>query len=334
MKFLGLVLLASVFFAGPASAISEKDYAKNFTNMILPFMKTGEEGTFKTRDGFSLSTVRYVHPNSKGTILVIQGRSESWKKYGEVFYDLYQKGYTLYSYDHRGQGLSPHLVKANPQIGHIDHFSDYVRDLEDYMSIVFNPSVKKGDKFLLAHSMGGGIAAQYLSRGETPFKKAVLNCPMLGINTSPYAVTVAKAITGGSILIGNGEDYARGRGNYDPNESFEKNDVTGSPERWWMTNFVYQMFPATIIGGPSNAWAYKSIVAGPKIAKKMGGITTPIILFQAEHDAIVTPDGENKGCALAKDCTLIKVPGGHHETLMEKDSIRDPAMKTIEAFFQ
>ncbi len=316
-----------------ANAISEKGYATAYLNTIVPFLRTGETYTFPTRDGLSLSGVRFIHPSAKGTILILTGRTEPWLKYGEVFYDLYAKGYSVYAYDHRGQGLSPHLVKANHEIGHIDHFNNYVYDLEDFLKEVLLPA---GDRnlFLFAHSMGGGIAAQYLARGKTPFKAAVLNAPMLTINTAPYPIPIAMAISGASMGIGLGEAYAHGRGNYDPNTKFEGNGVTSSPERFWMTNAVFNANPGTIVGGPSNAWVYRSLVATPKIVRRMKSITTPMLMFQAANDSIVMSKGENDGCASTKACRLVRFAGAQHEILMEKDAIRDPALAMILSFFE
>jgi lysophospholipase len=326
-------LVGTLVFAGSARAISEKDYAVNYLNTVVPFMRTGEMFSFSARDGMNLSGVRYVHPHAKGAIVILPGRSEPWLKYGEVFYDLYQRGYSLYSYDHRGQGLSPHLVAANPEIGDIDDFANYTRDFEDFLNEVVMPA-NDPKLFLLAHSMGGAIAANYLARGKTPFQAAVLSSPMLTINTAPYGTALAKAITWLAMGAGRGDAYALGKGDFDPNLPFEKNDVTGSPERFWMSNAVFQMNPAATIGGPSNEWVYHSLVATPKIVRKMKFITTPVLLFQAGSDQVVKPKGEAVGCASTPACTLVRVPGAQHEILMEKDAIRDPALAAIENFFR
>jgi len=121
-RFISLLLLAASSFSPLAHAIPEEGYQLQYELTILPFMKSGTRINFKTTDGTTLVGVKYLQPNSKGTILVLPGRSEPWLKYGEVFYDLFQKGYSIYSFDLRGQGLSPHLDRCNPQIGHMDRF--------------------------------------------------------------------------------------------------------------------------------------------------------------------------------------------------------------------
>ncbi|MCW1889529.1 alpha/beta hydrolase [Vibrio chagasii] len=38
------------------------------------------------------------------------GRIECCQKYQEIFYDFYQQGYIVYSFDHQGQGQSERMV--------------------------------------------------------------------------------------------------------------------------------------------------------------------------------------------------------------------------------
>ena len=42
--------------------------------------------------------------------MVVNGRTEYAEKYAELFYDLKDLGFSLYIYDHRGQGLSSRLL--------------------------------------------------------------------------------------------------------------------------------------------------------------------------------------------------------------------------------
>lgn len=333
--FVRSLALSLALFVSSAWAIPEADYEAVYRAEVVPFVDSGERVSFKTFDGKELPGVKFIHPDPRGAIVVLPGRSEPWLKYGEVFYDLYQQGYSVYSYDHRGQGLAPRFGVRNPEIGHIDRFEKYTRDLNSFLSRVVRPSLRSGEKlYLLAHSMGGAIAADYLASFESPFAAVVLSSPMLEINTRPYSERVAYEIVKIAVKLGLGSRFAPGKHGYDEDWAFEENDVTSSPERFRMTSDVYAANPETKVGGPSSRWVYESLRATKnRIVPRMNRISTPILMFQATKDRIVKPGRQNRGCSLAPRCTLVKIEGAEHEILMERDSMRAAAFARILEFF-
>ncbi len=333
LTFLSLLFLG---LTAPAHALPEASIKEDYYSKIVPFSATGERFPFKTHDGLALKGVRFLNPNSIGTIVVVNGRTETWLKYGEVFYDLFQAGYSIYSYDQRGQGLSPHLSPLNPQIGYVKKFDSYVDDLNVFVNEVVVPNVKPEEKlFLLSHSMGGAVSAAYLSQGKVPFRKAILSSPMLQINTAPYKEFEARAIVGAFTAVGLGTHYAIGKTDWDPSLTYDKDTLTGCENRYWLYKQVFLDNPTTILGGASNKWISQSITATHRIRKKMDGIKTPFLLFQAGNDQIVSPEGQNEGCKKAGEyCTQIIEPGSQHEIMMEKDNIRNDFFTHLYKFFQ
>lgn len=337
VNYLFVVLLASSAFAVHSFAMDEASLKSTYSSTLKPFMaQHAKSFTFETYDGLALSAVYIENPNAKKTIVILNGRSETWLKYVEVFYDLYQQGYSIYSYDHRGQGLSPRLSTFSPQVGHVHHFSDYLSDLDYFVQDVVVPGTKPGQElYLLAHSMGGAIAAGYLSEFEHPFKKAVLSCPMLEINTAPYPEFVARAIVDAYILAGKGDHYAKGMTDYDPNILYTNSMTTGSENRFWIEHESFKENPTSILGGPSSQWVLQNIKGSRKIRAEMGNIDIPFLMFQAGKDKIVKPNGEEIGCNNAgENCFLIRFPDSEHEILMEVDSIRNSAFEKINQFFK
>ena len=100
-----------------------------------------------------------------------------------------------------------------------------------------------------------------------------------------------------------------------------------------MTNDIFALYPQTTIGGPSNRWVNQSMIAMKRIRNQASQIQAPLLVFQAEADQIVKTEDETHLCTSAKDCKLIAFPDSQHEILMERDSIRNPAMAAILAFF-
>ncbi len=332
MKHICLFLF---LFALPSFALPETEVKASLDTQLIPFLASGNQFRFETNDGLQLSAIHFEHPSHRATIVVVTGQSESWLKFAEVFFDLYQRGYSIFAYDHRGQGQSPHLSTVNPQIQHVEFFSDYAQDLNTFVETVVKPSSTSESLYLLAHSMGGAVAMDYLSTYETPFQRAVLSAPMLQINTKPYPEAVGLALVRLQLLLRKGMNYAPTQGNYNFEQAFESNRLTRSEARFWLTNEMFRRYPQTLIGGTSNNWVYQSIRATHRIRNASGTIKVPFLLLQAEHDQMVKSKGQTIACANASSlCTFEIMADSEHEILMERDFIRNRALARIEAYFQ
>ena len=328
-----MILGLSVALADHAAAIPEEGYAPNYASKVLPFLSSGERFAFRSADGVTnLEGISFLHPDAKGMIVVVNGNTESWLKYGELFYDLYHQGYSVISYDHRGQGLSPHLVHANPQIGQIDKFDLYAADLNALVQQVIMPGNHE-KLYLLAHSMGGGVALDYLERYSSPFQSVVLSAPMLRINTTPYPELLAHLVVKLSCAAGMGDHYTLGAHDHNPKEAFEGNKITSSKERWETIQQVWQAHPEAVLGGPSNDWADQAMSRTHLIRKNLSKIETRILILQAGRDQFVmNPDQLIAGKKIPH-ARLVTFPDSQHEILTERDPIRDRALKQIFEFF-
>ena len=314
-------------------ALPEKNYESELKKTILPFLDSGERFTFRSADGVTdLQGIRFVHPNAKGTIVVVNGSTESWLKYGEFFYDLYKKGFSIFSYDHRGQGLSPHLVKSNPQIDQIDDFSLYAADLNAFVRKVILPT-HPDNLCLIAHSMGGGVATDYLQRYQSPFRAVILSAPMIRINTAPFPEPIASLVMKLLHMSGLGAGYAPGKRDHNPYESFEVNSVTSSRARWSANNEVWKNHPEAVLGGPSIDWVNQALDKTTRIRSHKGAITSPILILQAGKDAFVINPSRDELHKMFTNARIIDFPDSKHEILMERDGIRNKAMGEVECFF-
>src|SRR5689334_23848381 len=78
-----------------------------------PAPENRTEGFFETHDGHRLryAVFRSQTPAAHGTVVLLHGRSECIEKYFETIRDLTSKGLWVATYDLRGQGGSPRLIK-------------------------------------------------------------------------------------------------------------------------------------------------------------------------------------------------------------------------------
>jgi len=76
-----------------------------------------------------------------------------------------------------------------------------------------------------------------------------------------------------------------------------------------------------------------SLEAGWLARQRADTISTPLLIFQAEEDSFVKPEGEDELCNRAQSCDKIYFHGSRHEILMEADPIRDIALDYRRTFF-
>lgn len=121
-------------------------------------------------DGASLRLRRWPHGGTRGTVLLVHGLGEHSGRYEHVAAWLAERGFACVAYDHRGHG------KSDGPRGVIPH----ERGLEDDLCTVAD-AVRSADRpfIVLAHSMGGGVAAGAVARGRLAPDALVLSSPAL-----------------------------------------------------------------------------------------------------------------------------------------------------------
>ncbi|MGR5120615.1 alpha/beta fold hydrolase [Vibrio astriarenae] len=308
------------------------DYA--ITHEILDVWQQRQEGEFLTEDGKRLAWCKLTDPQHTKAVVLVNGRVESYLKYQELFYDLFQNGYDVYSFDHRGQGLSDRLVE-NLDIGYVDSFDDYILDLHNLVKH-FN----LGDyhaRYLLAHSMGGAITTRYLQEYQPDqFNAAALTAPMMGIAMPNYLAPIAKPLSYLMTRLSNEPQYAPGHKAYYA-KPFADNPLSQSTTRYHWFRDLYEAQPKLKLGGPSTHWVWQSLTAIQDIFADTVDINSPLLLLQASEDKIVSNSAQirfmRKLACTRKDCALKIVYGAQHELLFEQDTHRLETLNTILQFF-
>lgn len=275
-------------------------------------------------DGVRLRTVRWIQPahETHGTVLLVQGRSEFVEKYFEVVSELLTRGFSVVTFDWRGQGLSSRQLPERTK-GHVRDFSEFDSDLHLVMDrIVHEHGIKP--YFALAHSMGGNILLRYLHDFPHEFERAVLTAPMLAIKSPNFPLWVAKSAAALWTAAGAHGSFIFGGAKQDPlAEDFEGNTVTSDRARFDRAMACLKAEPKLAIGQPTFGWveaAFRSmeLVASEEFAQ---GIETPVLLIGAAHDKLVHPGADlvlitriKRGMYVLLKC--------EHEIMMERDEIR------------
>lgn len=312
----------------------EPEFDQAITSTIKQLWSTRKEGVFQTKDKVSLFWVKLCHPNNTKAIVISNGRIESVWKYQELFHDLFHLGYDIYSFDHRGQGLSDRLVE-NRDIGYVDEFEDYVSDFSQMVHFFDLSRYEK--RFILAHSMGSAIATRYLQTEPThTFDAIAVSAPMYGVNIPwylrPIAITYAQVLT----AISPRPNYISGHKAY-YSKPYEDNLLSSSYTRYSWFRKLYDNKPEMQIGGPSTRWVWQSLIACKQCLQQTRQLKVPLLILQASEDVIVSNKMQNrfiKKLQKTNRAASLKImPHSRHEILFENDTIRNEALDSVLMFF-
>ncbi|MBR9729293.1 alpha/beta fold hydrolase [Shewanella intestini] len=296
------------------------------------FWQQVTQATLLTQDNISLAYAYIRHPNNNKAVVISNGRVESYLKYQELMYDLYQQGYSVYTLDHRGQGLSQRQTH-NPHQGFVKRFEDYVVDLSDFIKqIVLGQQHQQLN--LLAHSMGSTVATLLLAQQPHWFNCAVFSSPMFGIKlplNANFILWLAKLLDSCQLKEGLYQcNYVLGGKDYSPIK-FESNHLSHSRKRYYRFRELFTEYPKIQLGAPTNHWLLEAIEAAEQCVNLSRSITTPRLILQAEQEKIVCNQAQNR--SLNQYCQKVVIKNAYHEMFIESDSARNQALTAMFDFF-
>jgi lysophospholipase len=336
LRFIPCFCLLLAFLTGsamPVGAVNENEVPEVSDTALMPyFLKRFTTGFIKNRDGGDIRYAKSEAADEAGALVVVDGRTEFMAKYAEVFYDLRDTGFSFYIYDHRGQGESSRLL-SDRQKGHVEHFDDYVEDLHLFLETVVKPKPGRG-VFLLSHSMGGTVSVLHERKYPGTVSGMILCSPMFSVNTAPFPPLVAKILSRVMDLLGFGSRYVPGGQPYDHHHSFENNDLTDSFARYELNRRRVEENPKVALGGPTFSWLAEAFAAMERIKTDTPPLRIPMLLLVGEEDTVVGQKVQKQFCSNQPHCSLIALPHGKHELLMEKDQVRDAVLRHIRDFLQ
>ena len=290
--------------------------------MVAAFDAAAVDGTFVGKDSVSIA-YRIAHaPFPRAGVLLLQGYSDTYLIYDELIKDLNEAGYTVYTHDHRGMGLSERLI-ANRQKIHVESFLDYIADTEAFVDTI----VRRDSDLplmVIGHSTGGLVATLLAARRPELFQRAVLNAPLFWMNTGKLPHAVAYSVVASANAMGLGESYAMGFADSTPEQwSFATNKRTHDRGRFENMMTTYTTHPELWQSGATNRWVKTAMDATGTLKKVAPQFAVDTLILQAGDDAFVDPRGHDRFCAAAPACRLVRFEGSFHEIFREQNGTRD-----------
>jgi lysophospholipase len=294
----------------------------------------GSEITFWTApDGWQIRRFDWPSATAKprGSILFQAGRGDLSEKYLETFHHWHDQGWSISSFDWRGQGGSGRL-SDDPHVGDIDGFDTYLTDFEAFWK-QWAPTAA-GPIVVIGHSMGGHLIGRALDEGLAEPAAAVLVAPMMGVH-APISAGFGEWLANTMMRLGNPQRRAW-KGNERPATMASRqtllthDDDRYADEPWW-----WDAKPDLRLGPPSWRWVVRAFESTRQLRQspRLKEMTTPVLMLVADADKLVRPKDELAVAHAIPDCRLVRFGSeSAHEILREVDPVRNRALSEIDTF--
>ena len=148
------------------------------------------EGTFPGAKGLELYYQSW-HPQglTKAVLVIVHGHGGHSGIFTPMIEFLTKFNYAVYGFDLRGNGRSP------GQRGYINSWAEFRADLASFLDLVKAKEVNQ-DLFIIAQSMGGTIALDYILREPLQLKGLILLAPALGLGVTSWKLLAGKILSG------------------------------------------------------------------------------------------------------------------------------------------
>lgn len=286
-----------------------------------------------TSDGWQLRRFDWpaIAAEPRGSILFQAGRGDLFEKYLETFHYWHDQGWSIGTFDWRGQGGSGRL-SDDPHVGDIDRFGTYVADFgafwKQWAAAAPAPHVVVG------HSMGGHLLCRALAEGLAEPAAAVLVAPMMGVH-APIGPGFGEWLANLMMRTGNPQRRAW-KGNERPatlgsrQSLLTHDDDRYADELWW-----WQADPALRLGPPSWRWVVRAFESTRRLrlSWRLERMKVPVLMLVADHDKLVRADDALTVAGNITDCRVVRFgPESAHEILREVDAVRNRALGEIDDF--
>lgn len=156
-------------------------------------MPTHDEGFFSARDNLRLFWESDTPEAPRAHVAVVHGYADHCGRYRGVIDHLVKEGFAVHAFDYRGHGQS------GGRRGHVDHFDDYLDDLDAFWTRVRDAAA--GQKtFLLGHSHGALMSIVWQKRNPVGVAGMVLSAPYLKLALKPPKLKVLSAQVMGKVI--------------------------------------------------------------------------------------------------------------------------------------
>lgn len=248
-------------------------------------------------NGIEVLTHTWETDSPIGKVIIIHGYGEHAARYGETAGRLNRAGYSVYSYDRRGEGASEGKRAS------IKRFDTQVEDFVLFKDRIDTESLPT---YLMGHSLGGLIAVKYLIDYQPDdIRGVILSSPLLkpDDDMAPILQKIAPIVA--SLLP------------WMPSVKLDVNLISRD------ANEVKKYIDDPLIyHGATNAkTGYEFLKAMSYVQSNFSKFEYPFLVMHGSEDKITDPKGSQMlyDGSSSKDKTIKIFEGLYHETMREPE---------------
>lgn len=291
------------------------------------------EGIWQAPDGARIRLLDWPATAPRGSILFVSGRGDFYEKYLEALTHWHDQGWSVTTFDWRGQGGSGRLGN-DPYTGHVDDFGTWIDDLRlfwrDWRARQTGPCC------IVGHSMGGHLALRAAAEGVIDPAAIVLCAPMLGLRDANVPDPVMQ---GAAWLMCRLGDPCRpawkwsekpGQPPDSRSDLLTHDRARYEDELWWRAER-----PALVMGPGSWRWLERAYASMRWLSRRavLARVDQPVLLLATDRDALVSFRASVRAAARLPHCELVNFGArARHEILREADVVRTEALARIDVF--
>jgi len=234
----------------------------------------------------------------KAILLIVHGMAEHGDRYQHVAEYFTKKSFSVFALDHKGHG------KSDGRPGHIDHFSNYSAGVYALLQKIKN-EFPDTPRFLVGHSMGGLISANFLLKHQGDFTGCVLSGPALKAVDEPSSLLLAinRVISRLMPTLGM--------------LALDANGVSRDPA----VVRAYLDDPLVYKGKLSSRLVNELLDTMKTLMGSADEITLPMLILHGESDTLAAVEGSQKfhNTISSADKTLHVYPNLYHEIFNEPE---------------
>lgn len=289
---------------------------------------------FAAADGVALRGAVFpaLGTRSRGTVLLLHGRAEFIERFFETIRDFQVRGFTVATFDWRGQGGSQRLLK-NPAKGHARGFHPYDLDLEAALEHLMAGLPQPW--WLVAHSTGGLVAIANAARLAGRIRRVVLIAPFLGLGNFHVPERLARGLAKGLHGLGLGRAWIPG-GNATPIHALPTalERLTSDPVRHARNAALSKANTDLAIGAPTIGWLAGAFRAIDRVFRPeaLEAYALPTLVFACGADPVVSNAAIENFVVRTRSTDLLVIAGARHELLQERDRYREQFWAAFDAY--